>query len=75
MQSRQLDASDLESAVEIGKRLRLNSQSVRRMAKRGEIPCYKIGGRVMRFSWREVCEALAVPAPSACAASRHNAKR
>ena len=46
-------ADDILDADEVAKLLRLNEQTVKRLANRGELPGFKIGGR-----WRFRREAI-----------------
>ena len=48
-----LMADDILDANEVAKLLKLNEQTVKRLANRGEIPGFKIGGR-----WRFRREAI-----------------
>jgi excisionase family DNA binding protein len=46
-------ADDILDADEVAKLLRLNEQTIKRLANRGELPGFKIGGR-----WRFRREAI-----------------
>ena len=44
--------------IEIGRRLGMNPETVVQKAKRGEIPCRRLGTRIIRFVWEEVLAAF-----------------
>ena len=48
----------LWTVTEVAKYLRLNSETVRMMARRGELPSIKVGKRLWRFRPSEVKEWL-----------------
>ena len=48
----------LWTVVEVAKYLRLNTETVRLMARRGDLPSIKIGKRLWRFRPRDVKEWL-----------------
>ena len=48
------DTEPLWTVAEVAKYLRLNTETVRMMARRGELPSIKIGKRLWRFRPREV---------------------
>ena len=50
--------STLVDAKEMGRRIGLDPQTVKRMARHGQIPVIKINPRVIRFDPNEVIAAL-----------------
>jgi excisionase family DNA binding protein len=45
---------EMLDAVEVGKLLKLHPRTVRRLAKAGKIPSYKMKSGAVRFNWRAV---------------------
>ena len=49
---------NLITADELGKRLNLSTDTIRKWARAGIIPCLKLSGKVVRFDSTEVEDAL-----------------
>ena len=51
-------SEELLTCNELAVRLRVQPSTVRTWAKAGRIPAIRIGRKVVRFDYREVCEAI-----------------
>ena len=49
----------LISRLELAERLNVHPNTLDRARNAGQVPCVRIGGRVM-FDWRAVCKALGI---------------
>jgi excisionase family DNA binding protein len=48
----------LITAEELGERIGVNTETVRRWAVMGRIPAYRVGNRVVRFNYEEVKQVM-----------------
>jgi excisionase family DNA binding protein len=53
----------VEDANKVGERLGLKPETVLQMARRGRIPCVRLGRSVVRFDWPDVMRALKAAKP------------
>lgn len=53
----------LVGSSELARRLGTKPDTVRRWARSGLIPCYRVGMKSLRFDFAEICEALRSVSP------------
>ena len=51
-------SEDWITALEVGEKIRLTPDTILLLARRGRIPCYRMGRRIIRFRLHEVIASL-----------------